>query len=252
MLDPGRGRTKTGQLFAYARDDRPWAAAIRRAWPTSTLPTARPSGRSHISNGFTGIPGRRLRRLGSRLAGRNDVQLAFCFFTRRKFYELSDARPCADRRRGGWRARRALIALRSRSVAARPSSAARSARSAAGRWSRRFGAVAARQAATISQKTKLAEAIRLRAVALARPSGLFLDDGRVEIDNNVVERAIRPPALTRKNALFAGSDAGAGALGYRHAPLARRDLQVQRRRAVPDTSPTSSPASSKATSCRAA
>ena len=39
--------------------------------------------------------------------------------------------------------------------------------------------------------------------------GLFLDDGRVEIDNNVVERAIRPLALTRKNALFAGSDGGA-------------------------------------------
>src|SRR5437762_13561793 len=38
---------------------------------------------------------------------------------------------------------------------------------------------------------------------------LFLDDGRIEIDNNVVERAIRPIALTRKNALFAGSDGGA-------------------------------------------
>ena len=38
---------------------------------------------------------------------------------------------------------------------------------------------------------------------------LFLDDGRVEIDSNVVERAIRPLALTRKNALFAGSDGGA-------------------------------------------
>ncbi|WP_333824604.1 transposase domain-containing protein, partial [Pinisolibacter sp.] len=36
-----------------------------------------------------------------------------------------------------------------------------------------------------------------------------LDDGRVEIDNNTVERAIRPLALTRKNALFAGSDGGA-------------------------------------------
>jgi transposase len=39
---------------------------------------------------------------------------------------------------------------------------------------------------------------------------LFLDDGRIEIDSNVVERAIRPLALNRKNALFAGSDGGAG------------------------------------------
>ncbi len=36
-----------------------------------------------------------------------------------------------------------------------------------------------------------------------------LDDGRVEMDTNVVERAIRPHTLTRKNALFAGSDGGA-------------------------------------------
>ena len=37
----------------------------------------------------------------------------------------------------------------------------------------------------------------------------FIDDGRIEIDSNVVERAIRPIALNRKNALFAGSDGGA-------------------------------------------
>ena len=38
---------------------------------------------------------------------------------------------------------------------------------------------------------------------------VLVDDGRVEIDSNVVERAIRPIALNRKNALFAGSDGGA-------------------------------------------
>ncbi len=37
---------------------------------------------------------------------------------------------------------------------------------------------------------------------------MFLEDGRVELDSNVVERAIQPLALTRKNALFAGSDGG--------------------------------------------
>ena len=60
----------------------------------------------------------------------------------------------------------------------------------------------------ISQKSKLAEAIRY---ALARWEGLtrFAEDGTLEIDSNVVERSIRPIALTRKNALFAGSDGGA-------------------------------------------
>lgn len=37
---------------------------------------------------------------------------------------------------------------------------------------------------------------------------LFLDDGRIEIDSNVVERSIRPIALNRKDALFGGSDGG--------------------------------------------
>jgi hypothetical protein len=37
----------------------------------------------------------------------------------------------------------------------------------------------------------------------------FIDDGRIELDNNTVERSIRPIALNRKNALFAGSDGGA-------------------------------------------
>lgn len=36
----------------------------------------------------------------------------------------------------------------------------------------------------------------------------FLDDGRVDLDSNTVERSIRPLALNRKNALFAGSDEG--------------------------------------------
>jgi transposase len=62
--------------------------------------------------------------------------------------------------------------------------------------------------ALISQKSKLAEAIRY---ALTHWQGLslFLDDGRIEIDSNAVERSIRPIALNRKNALFAGSDGGA-------------------------------------------
>ena len=59
----------------------------------------------------------------------------------------------------------------------------------------------------VSAKSKLAEALRY---ALGRWNGLtqFLDDGRVDLDTNTVERSIRPIALNRKNALFAGSDEG--------------------------------------------
>ena len=68
---------------------------------------------------------------------------------------------------------------------------------------RRFYELAAAGPAPIA-----GEAIRY---ALSRWEGLtrFLDDGRIEIDNNVVERSIRGIALNRKNALFAGSDGGA-------------------------------------------
>jgi hypothetical protein len=60
----------------------------------------------------------------------------------------------------------------------------------------------------VSGKSNLAEAIHY---ALRHWPGLvlFLEDGRLELDTNVIERAIRPIALGRKNSLFAGSDGGA-------------------------------------------
>ena len=59
----------------------------------------------------------------------------------------------------------------------------------------------------ISQKSSLAKAIDY---ALRRRKVLerFLYDGRIELDSNIVERAIRPQTITRKNSLFAGSDGG--------------------------------------------
>jgi len=65
------------------------------------------------------------------------------------------------------------------------------------------------QLGRVSGKSGLAEAIRY---ALRHWQGLvlFLEDGRLELDTNSIERAIRPIALGRKNSLFAGSDGGAG------------------------------------------
>ena len=58
-----------------------------------------------------------------------------------------------------------------------------------------------RQLGIVSAKSKIADAIRCGLIR-------FLDDGRIEIDSNAVERSMRPIALNRKNALFAGSDEG--------------------------------------------
>ena len=59
----------------------------------------------------------------------------------------------------------------------------------------------------ISGKSKLAEALHY-AISRREIFERFLTDGLIELDSNIVERAIRPQTITRKNSLFAGSDDG--------------------------------------------
>ena len=208
VLDPGRGRTKTGQLFAYARDDRAWGgpdppivAYVYAPDRKAERPIAHLAGFRGVLQ-VDGYAGYKV------LAERGEVQLAFCWsHVRRPFYELAQ----------GGLAPIASEALRRIAALYRIEDEIRG-RSAEERRARRqersrpliaaFEPWLREKLSLISQKTKLAEAIRY---ALSRWAGLclFLEDGRVEIDNNVVERAIRPLALNRKNALFAGSDGGA-------------------------------------------
>jgi transposase len=208
VLDPGRGRTKTGQFFAYARDDRSWGGTDPPIVAYVYAPdrkAARPI--AHLA-GFRGVlqvdgyAGYKV------LAERGDVQLAFCWsHVRRRFYELAQggAAPIATEAL----TRIAALYRIEHDIRGRSADERR-----ATRQQRSLPLVEAFQPglrqklSLISQKTKLAEAIRY---ALSRWAGLrlFLEDGRIEIDNNAVERAIRPLALNRKNALFAGSDGGA-------------------------------------------
>ena len=207
VLDPGRGRTKTGQLWAYARDDRPWGGTDPPGVAYVYAPdrkAERPI--THLA-GFKGIlqvdgyGGYRV------LAERGDVQLAFCWaHVRRRFFELAAAGPAPIASEALERIAK-LYAVESE-IRGRSADGRRDLRQEKSRpiiddlesWLRS-------KLGLISQKTKLAEAIRY---ALSRWDGLirFLDDGRIEIDSNVVERSIRPIALNRKNALFAGSDGG--------------------------------------------
>ena len=207
VLDPGRGRTKTGQLWAYARDDRPWGSADPPGVAYVYAPdrkAERPI--AHLA-GFTGtlqVDGYGGYRT---LAERGDVRLAFCWaHVRRRFYELAAAGPAPIATEALERIAK-LYAIES-DIRGRSSDERRVIRQEKSwpiidelePWLRA-------KLALISQKTKLAEAIRY---ALSRWEGLtrFLDDGRIDIDSNVVERSIRPIALNRKNALFAGSDGG--------------------------------------------
>jgi hypothetical protein len=207
VLDPGRGRTKTGQLWAYARDDRPWGGSDPPGVAYIYAPdrkAERPI--THLA-GFKGVlqvdgyGGYRA------LAERGEVKLAFCWaHVRRRFYELAAAGPAPIASEALTRIAK-LYAVESE-IRGRGAEERRDVRQEKSRpildelkpWLRA-------KLNLISQKTKLAEAIRY---ALSRWDGLtrFVDDGCIEIDSNVVERAIRPIALNRKNALFAGSDGG--------------------------------------------
>ena len=208
VLDPGRGRTKTGQLWAYVRDDRTWGGADPPGVAYVYAPdrkAERPI--AHLA-GFRGVL--QVDGYGAYkvLAGRGEVRLAFCWsHVRRPFYELAQSGPAPIASEALTRIAalyRIEDDIRGRSAEERQ--AVRQERSrplveALQPWLRE-------KLSLISQKTKLAEAIRY---AVSRWAGLclFLEDGRVEIDNNAVERTIRPLALNRKNALFAGSDGGA-------------------------------------------
>jgi transposase len=208
VLDPGRGRTKTGQLFAYARDDRPWGGTDPPGVAYVYAPdrkAVRPL--SHLA-GFVGVlqvdgyVGYRA------LAERNAVTLAFCWaHVRRRFFELAAAGPAPIASEALQRiASLYRIESEIRGFGADERRAVRQEKSLP--ILQDFEPWLRVKLTLISQKTKLAEAIRY---ALSRWKGLtrFIDDGRVELDSNVVERAIRPIALNRKNALFAGSDGGA-------------------------------------------
>ena len=207
VLDPGRGRTKTGRLWVYARDQRPWGgpappAAIfiyapdRRAErPASHLEHFK--GVLHV-DGYAGF---------EPLAGKEGVVLAACWaHTRRKFYEIAEA----DGAPLALEAVQRIAAIYAVEAQVRGQSPAH--RLMARRAHTRplvdsFHRWLQEQLPRLSGRSKLAEAMRY---ALARWTGLtrFLHDGRIELDTNPVERAIRPVALGRKNHLFAGSDGG--------------------------------------------
>lgn len=207
VLDPGRGRTKTGQLWAYARDDRPWGGADPPAVAYVYAPDRKAERPVEHLAGFTGV----LQVDGyggyAALARRRDVQLAFCWaHVRRRFYELAkaSASPVAT----DVLARIARLYAVEADLRGQTPEQRRTARQEHSRpLVDGLHVMLETRLAQASRKSALAEAIRY---ALTRWAGLtrFLDDGRIELDNNAVERTIRPLALNRKNALFAGSDDG--------------------------------------------
>ena len=210
VLDPGRGRTKTGRLWCYAVDNRPWCGP---GYPAAAYVYSEDRKGEHPQTHLRGFRGLLqvdgYAGFGGLITGKTDdaPQLAFCWaHVRRKFYDIHIATksPLAEealRRIAELYTieaeLRGLHAERRRSVRQQRS---RSLVEAMRVW-------LTEQLERISGRSTLAQAMRY---ALNHWNGLilYLDDGRLELDTNTVERAMRPVALGRKNALFAGADTG--------------------------------------------
>jgi transposase len=215
VLDPGRGRTKTGRLWVYAREERGWGGSA----PPAALyiyegdrKAERPA--AHLAS-FKGVLHVDGYKGFERLTATGDVTLAACWaHMRRKFYDVAQATgsPAAHEVLTRIAAIYAVEAeARGQPPPHRLALRREKSRPLVDNLRRWLEAELPRTPG----RSGLAEAIRY---ALSRWEALtrFLDDGRVELDTNPVERAIRPVALGRKNHLFAGSDGG----GHRWAVVA--------------------------------
>ena len=207
VLAPGRGSTKTGRLWTYVRDDRPAGSTQPPAVVFRYSPDRkgeRP--REHLKH-FRGILQADAYAGFDQLYADECIVEAGCWaHVRRKFYDLhvAHASPIAKEalNRIG-----ALYGIESEIRNKPPDERRRIRQARAGPLLDALKTWLEASLAQLSQKSALALAIRY---ALTRWTALtrYRDDGRIEIDNNAAERALRAVALGRKNYLFAGSDAG--------------------------------------------
>lgn len=208
VLDPGRGRTKKGYAWAIARDDRPWGGADPPAVLFHYAPGRGAEHAKELLRGYRGILQCDGYGAYKTLAAAGDgIALAFCWsHARRQFIELAKGKAAPIAQETLQRIA-ALYAIEAE-LRGKPADIRRAVRHERSRpliddlfaW---FSA----QIARLPGSSPTAQAIRY---VLNHREGLvrFLDDGRIELDTNTVERAIRPICLSRKNALFASGDDG--------------------------------------------
>jgi transposase len=208
VLDPGRGQTKKGFAWAIARDDRPWGGTDPPAVAFHYAPGRGAQHPKALLAGYRGILQCDGYAAYKTLAAANgDITLGFCWsHARREFIELAKGKtaPIATE---ALRRIAALYAIEAE-VRGKPPELRRAVRQPKSRpLAEDLFAWLAAQLARLPGGSPTAKAIRY---ALNHRDGLvrFLDDGRIELDTNTVERAIRPLVLSRKNALFASGDDG--------------------------------------------
>ena len=220
VLDPGKGKTRQGYFWALARDDRPWLGEDPPAVIYSFAPGRSGSHAKKILENYAPVGKRATILQVDGYAGYNqllrttndgpaqDISLAYCWaHARRKLFEVSKAKitPLADQ---GLKLIAQLYGveknLRGQTADQRLAGRAEQSKPLIETLRTWLDQTLAK----VSAKSPLGEACKYMA-KFWDSLCLFLTDGRIELDNNAVERSIRPIALNRKNTLFAGHNKGA-------------------------------------------
>jgi transposase len=211
VLAPGLGRTKTGRLWVYVRDDRPFAGDAAPAAAYFYSPDRDGEHPAVHLSSFTGL----LQADGyagfaalydpARTKPGPIIEVACWAHCRRKFFDVWDATKSPVAREALDRIA-AFYAVEAKAQFV-PAVERVAHRAETATLLDAFFAWAQATVTKLSAKSALAEAFRYtikRRAALSR----FVTDGRLEADNNIAENALRPIAVGRKNYLFAGSDCG--------------------------------------------
>lgn len=213
VLDPGRGKTKTGYLWALARDDRPFGGTDP---PGVVFRYAPGRGGMHAEEMLAGFDGvlqvdgfagyNRLQKADRQ--GGSALRLAYCWSHGRR--EVIKAIPEAGSPIGDEILQRiaGLYAIEKQIRGTSPEQRRAVRQQRAKPLVADLEAFIRIQRERLSPKSNMGQAL---AYLANHWQGLcvYLDDGRVEMDSNPVENLIRPLALNRKNSLFAGHDEGA-------------------------------------------
>jgi len=211
VLAPGMGKTKTGRLWVYVRDERPHGGSAPPAAAYFYSPDRKGDHPQRHLAGFTGhlVADAYAGFNALYAAGRQPgpvIPVACWAHVRRKFHDVYAARQSPVAQEALERIA-ALYAVE-KSIRGRPPDERRQVRQERSRPVAE-GLFAWMEATLpkLSGRSDLAAAMRY---ALARRESLlrYLDDGCLAIDNNAAERSLRGVALGRKNYLFAGSDVG--------------------------------------------
>lgn len=207
VLAPGTGKTKTGRLWTYVRDERPFAGARPPAALFFYSPDRKGEHpRTHLkdfrgvihADGYAGF--------NELFAGNRVVEAACWAHVRRKFFDVHAANGSPIAKEALERIGK-LYEVEKEIQGFEPDHRRRERHRRSKPIAAGLAAWADETRPKLSRKSELAAAfryMRARWPALVR----CFDDGRLALDNNPAERALRGVAIGRKNYLFAGSDAG--------------------------------------------